>query len=145
MTIDEDKRRDSKRENAHLGQTRFGAMLRLCTNVQRADDLGPLPADLDAELRRLEHLFAVDAAKLRAISAHFENELRRGLSRYGSDERHCMLYFAKSATEYQDAYCPVLLPVKAPLRVLILASIHSPVRLVIPARQHPFRKQFTRD
>jgi hypothetical protein len=53
------------------------------TNVHAADHLGPLPAELSAELSRLEHMFAVDGAKLRAISAHFENELRRGLSRYG--------------------------------------------------------------
>lgn len=82
MTTDEDKRRDSKRENAHLGdQARFTAGQRPPANAQRADDLGPLPAELDKELRKLEEMFTVDAAKLREISSHFENELRRGLSR----------------------------------------------------------------
>ncbi|OQN95506.1 hypothetical protein B0A48_18378 [Cryoendolithus antarcticus] len=62
-TTDEDKRRDSKRDDAHL------------------DGFGPLPVALETELRKLEQAFTVDTAKLKEISLHFENELRKGLSR----------------------------------------------------------------
>jgi len=63
MPLDEDKRRDSKRDDAHI------------------DDLTSVAPALEQELRKLEQLFTVDAAKLKEISMHFERELRQGLSR----------------------------------------------------------------
>jgi hexokinase len=45
------------------------------------DDLTSVAPALEQELRKLEQLFTVDAAKLKEISMHFERELRQGLSR----------------------------------------------------------------
>ena len=46
-----------------------------------ADDLTSVAPALEHELRKLEQMFTVDAAKLKEISMHFERELRQGLSR----------------------------------------------------------------
>jgi hexokinase len=45
------------------------------------DDLTSVAPALEHELRKLEQMFTVDAAKLKEISMHFERELRQGLSR----------------------------------------------------------------
>jgi hypothetical protein len=45
------------------------------------DDLTSVAPVLEQELRKLEQMFTVDAAKLKEISMHFERELRQGLSR----------------------------------------------------------------
>jgi len=45
------------------------------------DDLTSVAPVLEHELRKLEQIFTVDAAKLKEISMHFERELRQGLSR----------------------------------------------------------------
>lgn len=45
------------------------------------DGLTALSPELEQELRKLEQLFTVDAAKLKEISLQFEHELRQGLSR----------------------------------------------------------------
>ena len=45
------------------------------------DDLTSVAPVLEQELRKLEQIFTVDAAKLKEISMHFERELRQGLSR----------------------------------------------------------------
>lgn len=46
-----------------------------------ADDMTAISPELEQELRKLEHMFTVDAAKLKQISLQFEHELRQGLSR----------------------------------------------------------------
>lgn len=43
--------------------------------------MSALSPELEQELRKLEHMFTVDAAKLKQISLQFEHELRQGLSR----------------------------------------------------------------
>jgi hypothetical protein len=87
MPLDEDKRRDSKRDDAHLGQQIFTPYMytylphtRL-TRRTTTDDLTSVAPALEHELRKLEQMFTVDAAKLKEISMHFERELRQGLSR----------------------------------------------------------------
>lgn len=83
MSVDEEKRRDSKREDAHFGQQSSSCSLHISIRLMcmRIDDMTAISPDLEQELRKLEHMFAVDAAKLKEISLQFEHELRQGLSR----------------------------------------------------------------
>lgn len=75
------------------------------------DDLTALSPELDRELRKLEHMFTVDAAKLKEISLQFEHELRQGLSRVSRCllpsnvsrfSRHCIA----SHSMYRAAFRP---------------------------------------
>lgn len=68
-----------------------------------ADDLTPLSPELDEELRKLEHMFTVDAAKLKEISLQFEHELRQGLSRVS----RCLLPSSVSPCGLSQIYMPV--------------------------------------
>jgi hypothetical protein len=84
MPLDEDKRRDSKRDDAHIGQPTFTPYIcpyRTRLTRRTTDDLTSVAPALEQELRKLEQMFTVDAAKLKEISMHFERELRQGLSR----------------------------------------------------------------
>ena len=64
-----------------------GLLLSLYCNLSQLtrdsvdDDLASLSPELSQELRKLEHIFTVDAAKLKEITLQFEHELRQGLSR----------------------------------------------------------------
>lgn len=49
----------------------------------RKGSFADVPKDLLAEIRRLEDLFMVDTAKLKAITEHFVSELDKGLSKEG--------------------------------------------------------------
>ena len=45
--------------------------------------MADVPKDLHKEIERLEGLFMVDTAKLKAITDHFVSELAKGLSKEG--------------------------------------------------------------
>jgi len=74
---------------------------RLTCNV--IDDLPSLSPELDQELRKLEHIFTVDAAKLKEITLQFEHELRQGLSRVS----RCLLPSSVSPFGLSHIYMPV--------------------------------------
>lgn len=42
--------------------------------------MADVPKDLLQEIKRLEELFTVDTAKLKAITTHFVSELTKGMS-----------------------------------------------------------------
>lgn len=67
------------------------------------DDLASLSPHLDQELRKLEHIFTVDAAKLKEITLQFEHELRQGLSRVS----RCLLPSSVSPFGLSHIYMPV--------------------------------------
>lgn len=67
------------------------------------DDLASLSPELDQELRKLEHIFTVDAAKLKEITLRFEHELRQGLSRVS----RCLLPSSVSPFGLSHKYMPV--------------------------------------
>ncbi|WPH00536.1 hexokinase [Acrodontium crateriforme] len=49
----------------------------------RKGSMADVPHDLKQEIQRLEELFTVDTAKLKAITDHFISELQKGLSKEG--------------------------------------------------------------
>ncbi|KAK4955068.1 hexokinase [Elasticomyces elasticus] len=49
----------------------------------RKGSMADIPKDLLQEIKRLEDLFTVDTAKLKAITSHFQDELAKGLSKEG--------------------------------------------------------------
>lgn len=49
----------------------------------RRGSMADIPKDLLQEIKRLEELFTVDTAKLKAISDHFITELDKGLTKEG--------------------------------------------------------------
>jgi hexokinase len=59
--------------------------------------------ELDQELRKLEHIFTVDAAKLKEITVQFETELRQGLGRVS----RCLLPSSVSPFGLLHIYMPV--------------------------------------
>lgn len=67
------------------------------------DDLASLSPELEQELRKLEHIFTVDAAKLKEITLQFEHELRQGLSRVS----RCLLPSSVSPFGLSHIYMPV--------------------------------------
>jgi len=73
-------------------------LTRLTRNL--ADDLTQLSPELDQELRKLEHIFTVDAAKLKEITLQFEHELRQGLSRVS----RCLLPSSVSPSAFLHIY-----------------------------------------
>ena len=105
MTKQEEPRRDSKRDDAYHGRSpspvaALAAIAQQVTRDNHADELGPLPAELQKELRELERIFTVDTAKLKEIVLQFEEELREGLSRVSRcllpscDSPPCSTHFA---------------------------------------------------
>ena len=50
------------------------------TNMANPGSTSDLSKDLLKEVEELESLFTIDTAKLKAITEHFRNELKRGLS-----------------------------------------------------------------
>jgi len=67
------------------------------------DDLTSLSPELDQELRKLEHIFTVDAAKLKEITLQFSHELKQGLSRVS----RCLLPSGVSPFGLSHIYMPV--------------------------------------
>ena len=50
----------------------------------RKGSMADVPKDLLQEIERLEGLFMVDTAKLKAITDHFVSELAKGLTKEGA-------------------------------------------------------------
>jgi hexokinase len=86
-----------------------GLFLSLYCNISQLtrdsvdDDLASLSSELSQELRKLEHIFTVDAAKLKEITLQFEHELRQGLSRVS----RCLLPSSVSPFGSSHIYMPV--------------------------------------
>lgn len=90
-----------------------GLLLSLYCNLSQLtrdsvdDDLASLSPELSQELRKLEHIFTVDAAKLKEITLQFEHELRQGLSRVS----RCLLPSSVSPFGLSHIYIYIYMPV----------------------------------